>query len=577
MAELTRVLTERDGGPRTPPGSPPPSPIPLSASEARHVDPQGSASSSSSSSSPSSSGTGGSASTSERRDRRSASPPALLFSVSPGASRHLIKGLDCFPDLRDRGWEVVPGVLGPRTCGDIIGKLWDSLTALGVGIVRDDVSTHGDDRWPQSLHGIIQGARLGQSPAAWAVRSDPEVHRTFARLWGEDNLRVSMDAVCIVRPPENNRFIGKRPPRKNAHNERWYHLDQGSGSRGERCVQGFVTLEDITEEDSTLCVLEHSHRYHSAFFDSKYKQRHSTSKEDWVKLSKDEIAWYKGRTGASTSEVHGGSVGSWRVRERLVTAKAGDLVLWDSRTVHCNRNPVCGRANPRWRYVVYVCMMPAMLVGPGAVEKRRQAVMELRTTSHRVDKPKLFGHYGRTYGKDLPMWHFRERLPELPELGRKLLGLPDYEQLRKNVAPQPPRPSGTTGGPPTRSASLSFESELARVTGSFPRRSSVSSSLSSVPSPSRVLRSGRSPPVPPAGSRKGGNGSSTDPVPICDGDDDEYDPEEEGDDEDDLEEDDDDEEDEGDEEEDPASGSEEVSEGEGSDYWDEACHRPSPE
>jgi len=70
---------------------------------------------------------------------------------------------------------------------------------------------------------------------------------------------------------------------------------------------------------------------------------------------------------------------------QLVAAQAGDLLLWDSRCVHCNTPGVetgGGRADELLRVAAYVCMTPAAWAAPDVLAARREAFEQHVTTSH---------------------------------------------------------------------------------------------------------------------------------------------------------------------------------------------------
>ncbi len=98
----------------------------------------------------------------------------------------------------------------------------------------------------------------------------------------------------------------------------WWHVDQnclrGKIRQGKVCVQGLVTYYDATEETGGLCVIPGSHKHHTELC-----ERSAMAKGlfDFVPIAVDDPV-------VQSSE---------RI---LVCAKAGDLILWDSRTVHCN-------------------------------------------------------------------------------------------------------------------------------------------------------------------------------------------------------------------------------------------------
>lgn len=64
------------------------------------------------------------------------------------------------------------------------------------------------------------------------------------------------------------------------------------------------------------------------------------------------------------------------VEEIKVESEAGDLVVWDSRTIHFN----CAPTADRTRVVVYVCMAPASYASKEVLQKKAQ-VFESRLAS----------------------------------------------------------------------------------------------------------------------------------------------------------------------------------------------------
>ena len=59
------------------------------------------------------------------------------------------------------------------------------------------------------------------------------------------------------------------------------------------------------------------------------------------------------------------------------------MVLWDSRVIHDNRLPICGKAEAgRWRFVCFVCMTPAAWASKSDLMKKRRAYESLLLTNH---------------------------------------------------------------------------------------------------------------------------------------------------------------------------------------------------
>ena len=156
----------------------------------------------------------------------------------------------------------------------------------------------------------------------------------------------------------------------------WWHLDQNALT-GEHddddlaCVQGFVTYYDPNEETGGLCLIPKSH------FEFKQVCKRAPAarlKIDFVQLS---------------SEIEPVLQSSNAI---LVCAKAGDLVIWDSRTIHCNTPSLLKESqcfiniNEKYddiiRLVSYVCMVPYKHASRGVIESRKKGFIFKKPTGH---------------------------------------------------------------------------------------------------------------------------------------------------------------------------------------------------
>nr|KAG5702382.1 hypothetical protein BaRGS_002164 [Batillaria attramentaria] len=177
----------------------------------------------------------------------------------------------------------------------------------------------------------------------------------------------------------------------------WLHIDQIAGPQGLHVYQGAVYLEHAAEDDWTFEVLEGSHKFFDEFWDEHPEERETsmTKGEGSSKFTPEMIEWWNKRG----------------CQSRYVAVPKGGLVLWDSRTVHANANPVKGRANPdRWRWVLIVSMWPASLVNQQGIEARQQAYNTMTQTCHDL-RAKV------SESLELPP---ARPLTELPEVARSL-------------------------------------------------------------------------------------------------------------------------------------------------------------
>lgn len=135
----------------------------------------------------------------------------------------------------------------------------------------------------------------------------------FAKLWGTDELLVSFDGANLTLPSPDRALLPA-----------WPHVDQSPLRRGLQCVQGILNLAPNGPEDGGLVVLKGSSALNEQFF-----QQHgvegggSWGPADWFGFSDENLAWFMSR-GCQVLKV---------------CAEPGDLVLWDSRTVHYNKLP----------------------------------------------------------------------------------------------------------------------------------------------------------------------------------------------------------------------------------------------
>lgn len=128
-------------------------------------------------------------------------------------------------------------------------------------------------------------------------------------------------------------------------------------------------------------------------------------KSDWHVLSNEETKFYL-------------DSGCKPVR---VSCAKGDMVFWDSRTIHCGCEAVKGRKEPNFRGVVYLCYMPRKGATEKRLEAKRKAFNELRTTRHNPQKSLLFSVNPYDRGHPPPEPKIIEK-PIVGELGKILAG-----------------------------------------------------------------------------------------------------------------------------------------------------------
>lgn len=303
--------------------------------------------------------------------------------------------------LNKYGVAIIPNVLNDEECNNMVSGMWDFLEHISqsweIPIVRTKPNTWSQFFKLYPMHSmLIQHFGVGHMQASWDVRQNEKVVDIFAKIWKclPEKLLVSFDGCSFHMPPE---ITHRGWNRKNT----WYHVDQSFRNIKFSCIQGWITGLDINAGDATLSFFEGSHKIHkdiAALIEN-------PSSEEWYKLNQAEESFYL-NNGCTIQNIK---------------CPKGSLVLWDSRTVHCGIEPLCGRPNQNFRAVIYVCYMPRKMCSSTNLKKKQKAFLEMRTTRHNPCKIGLFGKQPRTYGKEL------ENITPLPTpiltpLGMKLAG-----------------------------------------------------------------------------------------------------------------------------------------------------------
>ena len=298
------------------------------------------------------------------------------------------------------GVAIIPGVLNEGELLSMRDGMWDYLEHISQNFEKP-ISREDSKTWVEYLklypkHSmLLQQYGVGHSQFVWDVRQNEKVVDVFSKLWEtpKEDLLTSFDGASFHFPPEETN--------RGWYRNTWYHTDQSYLRPDFECVQSWVTAYDVDEGDATLAFMEGSNKYHGEFTQSFTID----NKGDWYKHTEVEQRFYEEKG----------------CEEKRIKCKAGSMVFWDSRTIHCGTEAIRKRGEKKIRNVVYVCMTPRERATEANLRKKRKALNDLRMTSHWPHKPKLFPVNPRTYGGPLPNVVAVPE-PKLTDLGRRIAG-----------------------------------------------------------------------------------------------------------------------------------------------------------
>jgi len=232
--------------------------------------------------------------------------------------------------LNQNGYAVIACVADAACIARAKDLMWSHLDQYGMK--RGQPSTW--TAFPGSAQsGIMHKDGIGQSDFLWHVRELPRVRQAFAAIWGVEtnDLLTSFDGSNIFRPWHHSAST-----RHQKTSGSWFHVDQGATSTDFCCVQGLVSFFPANTGTGGLTVIPGSHRIHTEFI-----KHNALYNGDLVMVPKNDPVL--------------------AAPKRLVTCQAGDLLLWDSRCIHCNTPATTTPTAPTnefLRLVAYVCMKP---------------------------------------------------------------------------------------------------------------------------------------------------------------------------------------------------------------------------
>ncbi|RDW79243.1 putative phytanoyldioxygenase [Aspergillus mulundensis] len=258
-------------------------------------------------------------------------------------------------DLFKNGFVVVKNVIPKERCDYYIAKMFEWAERFPWGFDRNDKSTWTPEHLPTHMKGgMYHGYRVQHEKFIWEARTEPGVLETFSKLWGTDELLVSFDGMNFTLP------TGKPLP----PTEPWPHVDQSPLRKGMQCVQGILNFAPNGPKDGGLLVMKGSSKLMPEFFEAHPEVigRQTWGSSDWFGFDEEEVKWFTDR-GCELLKV---------------CADPGDVILWDSRTMHHN----CVPTSQNLRAIVYACYTPAAFAQPDILRQKAEFFDQRMGTTH---------------------------------------------------------------------------------------------------------------------------------------------------------------------------------------------------
>jgi ectoine hydroxylase-related dioxygenase (phytanoyl-CoA dioxygenase family) len=280
----------------------------------------------------------------------SKSPPAQSTPRLEAGSAEALQYLD------EHGYVVIANVASAEECQHAIDLFWKYATQPQLGAKRHHVDTWS--QIPASIGtGVVFDYGIGQSEFLWYLRGLPKVREAFASIWGTSKLLTSFDGCGVFRPWHYNESWKSKAS--------WWHVDQNMQKKPNRCcIQGLISLKDADAHTGSLQVRPASHK--------EFHNLNIPAYADFVRIPESHPILS-------------------RIPAKLVDCRAGDLILWDSRLIHCN-TPATQPPRPparkdQWellRLVAYICMTPAEMAEDLTQlrQLRHDAFLNFVTTNH---------------------------------------------------------------------------------------------------------------------------------------------------------------------------------------------------
>lgn len=325
--------------------------------------------------------------------------------------------------LSSHGFVVIQNVLQKSECEHALELAWDYIEAASIAeycfqnqehrniskspllapVRRGDHETYKSKYYPRSVEGnIFPYYGSGHSSFMWYIRSHPNIKHIFASLYDDsisdvscnslknrDSMVSSLDGFILWTDMDNHK--GKHSgAEQNEPDQGWFHIDQSPEKKPYfSSFQGMVNLLPVSPDFGGNVLVINSHdvfpdhytkcENRNLFYKKRLKELDG---DDWLEIDpNDELL----------------------LSRPVITCllEPGDVLIWDSRTVHCSYREKTTKTDERRHYkdkrafasqyglvraAALVNMIPRRQVSSEVLNERLDVVSKSRTLTHWVNK-----------------------------------------------------------------------------------------------------------------------------------------------------------------------------------------------
>lgn len=287
-------------------------------------------------------------------------------------SRNITHLFEIKQDLDMVGYSIVD-VLDSSESMNIFNKLMVDIETVCPGWKHNDINSWDEENLLATNCGFVDyNNGLTHSQSMWLIRSHPKILSLFANIYSchRDNLIVSFDTIGLRYPPEiiDSDFD---PYQVDPH------VDQRFENNFSEPYQAIYCITDsIGPEDGGLVVYPYSHKLHGL---NLQKELGTKPNRDFIVYPKTFFSLYP------------------EIEPLKLSLKMGQVVLWDSRTLHGSipidkdRKTDIDMKNPMLnsRVVAYICYADRKKCSQEIIDKRVEAFNEGYVTNHMPLRPRF--------------------------------------------------------------------------------------------------------------------------------------------------------------------------------------------